>query len=169
MIEETVDSFTITTMTAGVDSLNNTKLTLFFNSDVKEILTSTYHKTVLRYFTIQKGWLANLMNHVWSFQFYNFMQLPVADPGFPRGGANSQVGVLTYYLAKFLKKTAWKWKNLGREYGASPLPPGSANGYFAIPRENSVQFLPNILSNIRVTHRSINVYVMFMTYFDCRY
>ena len=37
---------------------------------------------------------------------FNFMQLPVSDPGFPRGGANSQVGVLTYYLAKFLKKTA---------------------------------------------------------------
>ena len=38
---------------------------------------------------------------------------------FPDGGApTSKVGALTYYLATFLLKTAWKWKNLDREGGA---------------------------------------------------
>ena len=36
----------------------------------------------------------------------------VADPGFSWGAPTSKVGVLTYYFAVFLPKTAWKWKNL---------------------------------------------------------
>ena len=47
-------------------------------------------------------------------------------------GATSKVGVPTYYLAKFLPKTAWKWKNLDPRVGAgtslaSPL--RSSNGF----------------------------------------
>ena len=34
----------------------------------------------------------------------------VADPGFPRRGGATLEGAETYYLAKFLPKTAWKWK-----------------------------------------------------------
>ena len=29
---------------------------------------------------------------------------------FPEGGANPEIGAKTYYLARFLPKTAWKWK-----------------------------------------------------------
>ena len=36
------------------------------------------------------------------------------------GAPTSKVGAPTYYLAKFLPKTAWKWLNLGREGGALP-------------------------------------------------
>ena len=44
-----------------------------------------------------------------------FLHLPVADPGFPRGGdANPKVGAPTYYLVKNFPKTAWQWKNLDR-------------------------------------------------------
>ena len=54
---------------------------------------------------------------------------------FPDGGApTSKVGAPTYYLAKFLPKTAWKWKNLDREGGARVpgAPPRSANGDYPI-------------------------------------
>ena len=47
----------------------------------------------------------------------------VADPGFLRRGAPTpEVGALTYYLAKFFPKTAWKWKKLDLE-GARPWRP----------------------------------------------
>ena len=42
-------------------------------------------------------------------------QVSVAYPGFPSRG--------TYYLAKYLPKTAWKWKKLDRERCVCPLSP----------------------------------------------
>ena len=57
--------------------------------------------------------------------FYSYQITPItwvlqrlmADPGFPRrgrgGGAAPEVGAETYYLARFLPKTAWKWKKIG--------------------------------------------------------
>ena len=49
--------------------------------------------------------------------------MTVADPGFPRWRELTlKVGVLTYYLAKFFPKTAWKWKKLDPG-GAPPWRP----------------------------------------------
>ena len=44
-----------------------------------------------------------------------FTQFLVADPEFPREKRRPQTGAPTYYLAKFLPKTAWKWKYFDRE------------------------------------------------------
>ena len=51
-------------------------------------------------------------------------QLTVADPGFPMrgGGQPRSLGAKTYYLARFLPKTAWKWKKFDRG-NASLVPP----------------------------------------------
>ena len=55
----------------------------------------------------------------------------VADPGFPRRGSPTpKVGALTYYLARFFLKIAWKWKNIGprgKYTSLQPPPPRSAN------------------------------------------
>ena len=41
----------------------------------------------------------------------------VVDPGFPRLGAPTPgFGAKAYYLTKYLPKSAWKWKNLGRPW-----------------------------------------------------
>ena len=53
----------------------------------------------------------------------------VADPRFSRRGAPTpDFRVKTYYLTRFLLKTAWKWKKLdvGMCFPSAPL--GSANG-----------------------------------------
>ena len=42
---------------------------------------------------------------------------------FPGGGGNPWVWEKTYYLARFLLKTAWEWKKLNREGGTSLEPP----------------------------------------------
>ena len=52
---------------------------------------------------------------MWAFfSVINKYKVPsaVADPGFPREGESPTLesGAQTYYLAKFLPKTAWKWK-----------------------------------------------------------
>ena len=39
-----------------------------------------------------------------------------------RGGVNPGGGTKTYYLARFLPKTAWKWKKIGSRRGASVTP-----------------------------------------------
>ena len=60
-----------------------------------------------------------------------FFQFTVVDPGFPKRGAPTpEFGPKTYYLTRFLPKTAWEWKKIGPGRGgrASPSPPGSANG-----------------------------------------
>ena len=47
-------------------------------------------------------------------------ELTVVDPEFPRRAAPTpNFGVKTYYLARFLPKTALKWKKLDREGDAS--------------------------------------------------
>ena len=51
------------------------------------------------------------------------MGISVADPRFPGGGASNPAGgrgALTYYLAYFLPKTAWKWQ-LNRLRGCALL------------------------------------------------
>ena len=56
----------------------------------------------------------------WNLDGNIIQRNPVADPGFslevhhPLGGREPtpKLGVLTYCLANFLSKTAWKWKNL---------------------------------------------------------
>ena len=75
------------------------------------------------------------VNFHWTYRsFFNdiFWRGPSNGPRFPRrgGGAPSKVGVPTYYLAQFLPKTAWKWKNLDPERGRASLAPPlrSANG-----------------------------------------
>ena len=45
---------------------------------------------------------------------------PAADPGFPQGRCQPQRGPLTYYLASFWPKTAWKWKKM--DSGVYPVP-----------------------------------------------
>ena len=50
---------------------------------------------------------------------------------FLRGAPIPKVGVLAYYFANFLPKTAWKWKNLdpkGIAYPWRPLESANANG-----------------------------------------
>ena len=52
-----------------------------------------------------------------------FEILPVADPGFPRGGgANSPRGAANIRFCQKFPKTAWNWKNFGpRGGGASKI------------------------------------------------
>ena len=51
----------------------------------------------------------------------------VVDPGFPRREPTPEFGVKTYYLARYLAKTSWKWKELDGEQAqilsALPSPP----------------------------------------------
>ena len=50
--------------------------------------------------------------------------LPVADPGFPRGGgANPKGGVPTYYLANFSRKLHENEETLGQGGGCASLAP----------------------------------------------
>ena len=43
------------------------------------------------------------------------ISVAVADPGFSRRAANPRFWSKNYYLARFLLKTAWKWKKLDQE------------------------------------------------------
>ena len=58
---------------------------------------------------------------VWNTKFLRNVDMFMWTPGFSRGGCtNSQK---CYYIAYFLPKTAWKWKNLGPQ-GAACIPGG---------------------------------------------
>ena len=64
-------------------------------------------------------------NWTWHRSRFSTQSLPVADTGFSRrggGGATPKVGAPIYYFAQFSPKTAWKWKNLDTERGASLTP-----------------------------------------------
>ena len=69
-----------------------------------------------------------------QWQIQDFPEMgTMADPGFSRRGrwSTPESGEQTYYLARFLPKTAWKWRNWdgGGRGGASLSFLGSANGY----------------------------------------
>ena len=52
----------------------------------------------------------------------------VTDPGYPRGMPTADLGGKTYYLARFLLKTAWKWKKIDQNGAhASLVLPRPAN------------------------------------------
>ena len=48
----------------------------------------------------------------WTERLLKETQWRIQDFPGEGGGATPKVGVLTYYFAHFLLKTAWKWKNL---------------------------------------------------------
>ena len=56
----------------------------------------------------------------WAIEFSNRVR---GDPGFPRRGRvpTPRFGTKSYYLVRFLPKTAWKWKKLDR--GRASLTP----------------------------------------------
>ena len=68
----------------------------------------------------------------------NRLCLQVVDPGFPkRGVPTPEFGVKTYYMARLLSKTEWKWKKLD---GGTSLPPPirSVNVYVSVMLFTSV-------------------------------
>ena len=73
-------------------------------------------------------WLSYwLISNVWTNTWPQFkiLLLSVADPGLP-GIPTLKDSAQTYYFAKILPKTAWKWKNLHhgrRAFLAPPLDP----------------------------------------------
>ena len=53
---------------------------------------------------------------LWTHTQHPHPPTPVADPGFPRDAARTpESSASTYYFEKKMRKTAWKWKNLGSE------------------------------------------------------
>ena len=46
----------------------------------------------------------------------------MADPGFPTGAPAPEFGTKTYYLARFLPTTTWKWKESHRGRPKPPFP-----------------------------------------------
>ena len=75
-----------------------------------------YHPLVRKLLTMELQGRVNIKPQV---RFYWL----VADPGFFTGAPTPNLGVLSYYLAKFSPKTAWKWKELEPGWGTRPWRP----------------------------------------------
>ena len=95
-----------------------------------------YHITfVLRYLVVIIKWEIEAKDSVFVLTLHNitleffvnwqmFTSNTVVDPGFPSRVINSKGGSPTYYVAKFLLKTAWNWKKFDR--GLASLAPSNA-------------------------------------------
>ena len=75
-----------------------------FNFKVRVVMLMQHHPILILSYHNQI--------HITNTDFL-IIDIAVADPRFSRGGRQPQRWVLTYYLAKFSPKTAWKWRNFG--------------------------------------------------------
>ena len=88
---------------------------------------------------------------------------------FLREAPSPTVGVLSYYFANFLRKTAWKWKNLDPKGSARPWrPPGSTNGcshkMYLFSKINLWKVLNNPLLKYHLTFSHTLVILQLWTY-----